>query len=426
MRLIIYLLIASGFLGSAFLSIELVKGLCLFPYRIILMLVIYLFFIAFFLKNGILNLSDIKITRYMQFFLLWFLYAIFSLSWAVDNIATVNDIIFLFINISTIFFIVYYFQNLKDLERYYGLWIFVLLILMGLGLWNQITGQQLLDYSNLDVPYYYEELFNHTPRATFCNQNDYATYLSLSIPFVITFIRYTKSIIVRLLGMIMLLLCLYLIVFTFSRANYIAVLLGFIFWFLFLLRDITCKIKTIVFILIVIGILSFIVPTSFNSIKELIDYQMEYSDDDGSLNTRLNLIKNSLFFLLNSFGIGIGAGNSEYYMEHYSIYYTDGIINVHNWWIEILVEYGVIFFMAYLIFYFNLFTNLYRIHKWSKNITEKKICESLLVGLVIFLLASISSSSIMNFTSQWLMFSFCLAFLNYYRISNRVSGEKHS
>jgi hypothetical protein len=43
------------------------------------------------------------------------------------------------------------------------------------------------------------------------------------------------------------------------------------------------------------------------------------------------------------------------------------------------------------------------------------VCEALLVSLVGFLFASISSSSIMAFKPQWLLFAFALTYLNYFR-----------
>ena len=43
------------------------------------------------------------------------------------------------------------------------------------------------------------------------------------------------------------------------------------------------------------------------------------------------------------------------------------------------------------------------------------ICKALLVSLVGFFFASVSSSSIMAFNPQWLLFAFALSYLNYFR-----------
>jgi len=91
----------------------------------------------------------------------------------------------------------------------------------------------------------------------------------------------------------------------------------------------------------------------------------------------------------------VGAGNAEYWMGNFPIYETRGITNPHNWWDEILVDYGIFIFAGYVLFYVGLVARLYKIHQHLGAGTEKMICEALLVSLVGFFLASISSSSIM-------------------------------
>lgn len=412
---LIYLLMASTVFGSNILTVKLAAGLSLFPFRVIFVLVSYLFLLVFLFNRGGFDISHIKVRPYIKFLLFWILYAFFSFLWAKDRPSTIKDLIFLFTNISIILFVVYYFTNLKDFERFYNLWLFILLLLISIGLWNNITGHQLTEYEG--IPSYYEGVFMHTPRATFNNPNDYATYLALSVPFVITFIRYAKNSVFKLFGVFILLVCIYLIIFTFSRSNYIAILIGFVFWYLFLVKNVSSKIKIV--LISIFLFLFFLFSTSFmetigdiffTEIKSLTE-----QSDSGSMNIRSNLVKNSFLFLINSFGFGIGAGNSEYYMEHYSVYNTHGITDVHNWWIELLLEYGIFFFLAYLLFYLNIFINLYKVYKRLKNVVMKKICESLLIGLVVFLFASISSSSILNLIIQWMLFAFCLGFLNYCR-----------
>jgi teichuronic acid biosynthesis protein TuaE len=136
----------------------------------------------------------------------------------------------------------------------------------------------------------------------------------------------------------------------------------------------------------------------------------------GSVGIRLNLVRNCLVFLGHSFGFGVGAGNAEYYMQNFSVYDTQGITNPHNWWGEILTDYGLFIFVGYVLIYMSILYNLWRMRTKLSDGQEKMICEALLVGLVIFFFASMSSSSIMAFTPQWLFFAFALGFLNYCRI----------
>ena len=112
----------------------------------------------------------------------------------------------------------------------------------------------------------------------------------------------------------------------------------------------------------------------------------------------------------------MGAGNIEWNIKSFSPYYVGGLSNVHNWWLEVLADYGIFIFAGFLFFYFKLNRDLWRI--WNKNAVgiEKILCESLFLSLIGFSIASVSPSSIMSFAPFWLLFGFALAFLNYYRL----------
>ncbi len=427
MKFLIYLLIILAFCGSAVFDFKLSEGLSIFPYRVLLLSIFFIILLKLFYQQGKLKIAHIKIKNYIVFLILWIFYAMFSLAWSQDYIATLKNIIFLSTNISLIIIIVYYFKSLNDMKQLYVLWLIMLLFVMvPLGLWNMLTGQQLSEFNpqilsptQLQYYDYYEKLYRYTPRAVFHNQNDYATYLALSIPFVIAFIRYSSLRIKKLLGLCLLLLCLFLLIFTLSRANYLAVIISFSFWFLFLVKPLGKKIKIGFFLfvlsLILLNIFSNRLELAFETVNANLTSLLDITAL-GSNTIRINLIKNSLVFVFNSFGFGIGAGNSIYYMQNHAVYDTNGIVNVHNWWFEILVEYGVFIFTGYVIFYVSLFINLYNSYRKLENNEEKKICETLLISLITFFFSSISSSSILNLLPQWILFSFGLGFLNYYRL----------
>jgi len=80
-----------------------------------------------------------------------------------------------------------------------------------------------------------------------------------------------------------------------------------------------------------------------------------------------------------------------------------------------LVNYGVFVFAAYMVMYFSLVKRIWEIWRESRDKFNKMISETLLVSLVAFFFASVSSSSIMGFRTQWFLFAFALAFLNLHR-----------
>jgi teichuronic acid biosynthesis protein TuaE len=121
-----------------------------------------------------------------------------------------------------------------------------------------------------------------------------------------------------------------------------------------------------------------------------------------------------MHFVYSTAGFGVGAGNAEYWMAHYSRYYTFGILDPHNWWLELLINYGVFIFAGYILFFASILRQLWRAHKEIDG-PQLMICEALLMSLVGFLVATLSSSSVMALTPQWILLAFALAFIVNYR-----------
>lgn len=115
---------------------------------------------------------------------------------------------------------------------------------------------------------------------------------------------------------------------------------------------------------------------------------------------RINLIYNGLHFPNQNYVFGIGAGNMKYYLENYGIYPTKNITDMHNYWIEILVDYGIVIFVPFLICYFIVVRELIKKYIHAK---DKKYSMVFLVYIFFtsaFLVGSISSSN--NLTKEWI------------------------
>ena len=417
-RFLLYLTVIAAFTGVLFLSISL-GPVHLFPYRFLLMIIWIIFLGSIFYRNGLLNIVNIKTKNYLIFFGLWMGYAFLSMLWAVDKSAAVRNVTFLFTGISIIFFLIYYLQSLNHLKWLYWLLIFIFVAQLPVGIWEVTTG------NHLEIAGLFGETIEKLafmPSAVFRNPNDYAAYIVLTLPLILVWVRYNSNMVGRIFGILVMILGLWILIMTFSRSSYIALLMGFAFWFLLLLPW-----KKKFTILALGGFLCVLLFVAFPT--QIFDVMAKFTKQVDSLaplvlqnennvpdDARLNLIKNGLFFTTESMGFGVGAGNGDYYMANHAIYSVGKLTNMHNWWMEIMVNYGIFIFGGYVIFYLSLLYNLWRIHKRADNMIEKMICEALLVSLVSFFMASISSSSILAFPPHWIYLGFILAFLNYSRI----------
>ena len=126
---------------------------------------------------------------------------------------------------------------------------------------------------------------------------------------------------------------------------------------------------------------------------------------------RINLIKNGFVFLKDSFGFGVGAGNIPYYLENYSRFEIGTIFSLHNWWLDILITYGVGLFILYLVYYGKLVVILYKMKNTSNDFVRYTSISFISI-LSSYLIGSTSSSSNFPIMWIWVFFAIMISFLN--------------
>lgn len=135
---------------------------------------------------------------------------------------------------------------------------------------------------------------------------------------------------------------------------------------------------------------------------------------------RANLLKNAWHFFLDSYGFGVGAGNVSYYLEHYAVYDTDNVAEVHNWLVEILANFGLFIMLGYLSVYAYLIWVLYKFYERKLENQSKLITEGLITAMVSFLVSSISPSSVSNLFFHWVFMALVIAAVNVLRRSRQM------
>ncbi|MBP7177365.1 MAG: O-antigen ligase family protein [Thermoclostridium sp.] len=411
-RLLLFLAVGLAFtytLGFA----PSIGGIILLPFRLVIMGCLGLMALEILTHEGFLDFSHIRVKPYLLFIFLWAVYSVLSIIWAADQEAALKYNYVILHGFLFLFFLVYYMSDLNSLKRLYWLLLIIFMVLLFVAYWEIITRNHLtlsqyhIRYTQWKIP---------IPTTVFYNENDYATFLSLTLPMVVVGIRYASGFFIRFLGSLVLIAGIIVLITTASRACYVAFALSMAFWNVFLIKH---NKKTIAFTLLILLVAGYILsgPLIENFLKQIMSLAALVSrktQDIGGLHIRLNLYLNALYISGLSFPLGVGAGNAEYYIYNYKIYPVFSLINLHNWWLEILVNYGIPVFTGYVFLYFNVIYNLWAIHKRLRERYEKMICESLLMGWVGFSMASITSSSLAGFAPQWLYLGFILAFINYY------------
>ena len=102
----------------------------------------------------------------------------------------------------------------------------------------------------------------------------------------------------------------------------------------------------------------------------------------------------------------------------------DEFTNIHNWWLEILVGYGVIVFVLYVVSYGLLIQSLNRLrHHESKVI--RQIAISFISFLVVYIFASITSANNMLIEWHWVYFGIMISFVKLMEMKNVTKPKKN-
>ena len=413
MVLYLILLVASVFLGTELLALP-TPAFQLTLYRVLALSVLPLLLIALSRKDTKLQMSRNSVASFAVLtYLVWYIWAWVSGMWALDMTGWMQNIFLMTIGVASLSAI--YFWT-HDESTWYKLvktawWMMTLLALWGL--YEIISNNYFLaDLGKLDkYRTFSSQPWTRIPITHFTNQNDYATMLLAYLP--LSFILYYKEShgFKRTFYFLAAFVGLFLIYRTGSRMSLLAGLLYFFLVFLFRFQaDIT---RSTIYKLSAVGILLAVLAVLFVPPVQSVLNQLIYTNSTDLLTGdmgRVNLMRNGLYFLCASLGFGVGAGNIEYWMEHFRFLPTQNIVNMHSWWGEILVGYGVIIFSLYVVMYALLIYRL-AVMKYRVEVRERRIIEHLSAFLIIYILASMTSANNMFIEWHWVFFGIIISFI---------------
>lgn len=405
------LLVITALLGEQIVSISI--GPQLSPFRIVLL------FAPIVILKEKQNYSVIKRREsypYVAFLLFWVLYSLLLLPLLNDYSAFGQYLYFLVSALITSVFVSKYICSKESFFKIFSLFEWVALFMALIGLYEIVTGDyHFVNENSLD---YYESrselnstLGIRVPISAFGNPNDFSLFLLFSICISNMLSHIKKSKVGRLLSSILSIFLVIMVVSTQSRAAFISMLLFLVLLFVDSYNHL--KKRTKVFLILSLVASSSYIVSWIADNQELYEalITIDLNASEGSDYMRINLIRNGFVFLLNSGFMGVGLGNIEYHMAHSALYDTEGILNIHNWWMEILVSSGLMVFIWYVSLYV---TKLFRSFKAMRQTDYNDVLHfyyrCILSLLFVFILGSTSSSS--NFTKewQWAMFAVVFAF----------------
>ncbi len=105
----------------------------------------------------------------------------------------------------------------------------------------------------------------------------------------------------------------------------------------------------------------------------------------------------------------MGAGNAEGQVR--SLANFPGVANLHNWWLEVLVNGGIVGFALYLLFYLTLLRGQVRAARRTQDRFVRYLSLAGALALIGWILGSIGPSTAIHFAPMWIVFGLSMGAL---------------
>ncbi|MGI6685256.1 MAG: O-antigen ligase family protein [Bacillota bacterium] len=387
----------------------------IYAFRILLIIqIIGVLLYVFYRRDKLLDLVFVK--EYLAFYGLWLCWAGLTFLWADSRADWMRHVIFLFTALSLIGFSLIHFQREKDIRLLIFIFGSIIFIFLGVCLFEH--------HFRYNVGVGGSAIFfeRGVPNGFMANPNDLATFLTLYLPFLYCLVRYGNNLWIRIVGLVGIPLTFHVILLTRSRANLfsLGIMILAAIYFLKPWKNITkIKFKWIIPIGVFLALCIFMVSYSqevwyfWAKERQLLANQFTSLEDSSSVTIRLTLLKQGALLLKEHYFLGVGAGNVEYHMAQFKDM-TQGIVNMHNWWGEVLINYGVVLWGLYLFFFVKMIRDLFGVYQQGTPVL-KMVSEALLISFSGYVLSVASSSTMAATSFMWILFALALVVINIHR-----------
>lgn len=378
---------------------------------IIIIFLIYVFFI-----NRELSVRTLKIILPI---IIFFLYSAFTLFWVRNLELGLVNLFYILCGLFAVVFSVICSKDEYKLQKTYKLIVVLAAINFLIGFFESLGFFRLpmspysayasfFGYKASDLSGFYAyqvDSILSRPTGFNGNPNTFGFVFIITFPFLFFYNNLLKCISLVLL-----------VFFNFylqSRGVFIATILFFLIYFIFNFKKIFIYFIGLVFLIFIFPHFlnydfdSLRISSSFNSVgvgvNNIIDNNINlYSN---STDVRSSIYALGIMNLLNNpfFGLGLGG------VQSVLIDINSPIQSFHFYFLEILINYGIVFYIFFLLFYIGLVFKILIIGKKINNVKYKKIVLSVFYSLAIMPFASIAPSSIVYNLTAWIVVGLALS-----------------
>lgn len=337
-------------------------------------------------KLWIKNLKD----KGLLFFLFWICYSVFSLMWVTSKSLAFKSILYNIIHFS-IFPILYVLASKANtpLRSIIKGWCLFFALTIPLALFEFFTGLHLPSAHKGSELYIGGGQTRMYAAINFGNLNSYNLLLVYSLPFLFAnyIIELNKG--AKLVASLLIVIVSCFIIMNSSRASLICLLIAFLYFLIYFRKKLGKGIKLILILSTIAGGLMFNVI--FNNISSRISSKKSNFFAD---NYREDILYKGLEVVQETLFIGTGSGNFAFSIDKWTDFSFDNdYIAAHNFFLEILVEYGV--FILFLFF-------LYLLRMYMRR--KVNIISNFIIGssMLFYVISCVINSSYILNTPVWI------------------------
>ena len=368
-----------------------------------------------------LNL-DIFSDNHVKVLIIVFLWYLTSLFWTPSLVLGLKYIFYLLCGIIITLSFINFSKNIENLNKIFKILSFFITIEIIIALAESFTsfrmpissyssfamlfGKDPINFSEFGDIFIYSKI--SPPTGFHWNTNDLAICMIISLPF---FLCSNKSSI-KIIGVLTITI---IIIMTASRAAFLGLILIFSLYLILIKKRIgTLSLVWIALFIFFLGMQQLResenprINEVANSIEALTLYLSGEIDVGGSLEWRRELVENGLIAFSNSYGIGLGAGGSVSNQELIGPV-AGRFTSMHNFWVELLVEGGVLVGIFIFFWLLSIIYKLFIISRTSRNQKLEYYSQSLFLSMTGFIPAAIAASSTIYFFPMWIMFGFAIS-----------------
>lgn len=244
----------------------------------------------------------------------------------------------------------------------------------------------------------------------FGNQNNFATYLTLTLPYFLCLPVVTRDARLQAVGVGGTVLTLGALMFTGSRSNLIAAALvigGLVVVTLLERRRggrlVAIGVAAAAVLLVVPSVVGGGILPIPESAVEKFDVTVllrQIKDQQGSGAVRQAVLQEGLSLVRETAGRGVGAGNAETRITALDSF--TGVENLHNWWMEVLVNLGVPGLVLFVALYLHLMRGQLRAARRTDDPMVRWLGLAGALALLGFVVGSLGPSSVIHFAPMWI------------------------